>query len=140
MVQDCQIILTDDDADDRCFLAEAFQRNEFKGNLLEAGNGLQLLSLLDTQFAVKKASPDIIILDLNMPILNGYQALNKLKKDNSFQKIPVVVLTSSSKQEDEKWCMEAGCFKYYKKPFHISGYDEIARDILLFIRRWNSCC
>jgi CheY-like chemotaxis protein len=141
MGQDCQIIVTDDDADDRNFLAEAFERNQFRGDLLEAGNGLQLFSILESkQSDAKKIWPDVIILDLNMPVLNGYEVLDRLSQDDGFRNTRVVVLTSSSKKEDETRCTEAGCLKYYKKPFRLSGYDEIARDILSLIRPVNPCC
>ena len=140
MAQGCRIILTDDDADDRFFLAEALERNHFRGDLIEAGNGSELLSILKKQFIVDNVWPNIIVLDLNMPVLNGYQVLEQLKNYNCLPRLSVVVLTSSSKQEDEQWCIEAGCSKYYKKPFHIAGYDDIARDILVSIRQADNCC
>jgi CheY-like chemotaxis protein len=129
-----QIILVDDDADDREFLVEAMLKNRYQGNLLQADNGLALLTMLDsTREEQKSKLPDLIVLDLNMPLLNGYEVLSKLKSDDDYNKIPVVVLTSSAKKEDEEWCKKAGCFKYYKKPYQLSGYDHIANDILTIL-------
>jgi CheY-like chemotaxis protein len=77
--------------------------------------------------------PNLIVLDLNMPLLNGFEVLEMLKNDHYFQKIPVVVLTSSSRMDDEKLCKSAGCLRYLKKPHSISGYDEIAKELLHII-------
>lgn len=133
--QECQIILTDDDIDDRTFLLEALHRNQFNGHCLQAENGQALLHLL--KYTAEEAAnilPDLIVLDLNMPILNGYEVLKQLKDDRSLHTIPVVVLTSSCRPQDETWCQDAGCFKFYRKPFSISGYDSIATDILSILQ------
>lgn len=140
MTTNCQVILTDDDQDDRMFLVEALQNNRFGGYLCEAENGRSLLDMLQL---IKKEPgknlPDLIVLDLNMPQLNGFEVLKMLKNDINFHKIPVVVLTSSSRMEDEKFCKNAGCLGYLKKPHSISGYDVIAKELLTIINTKIVC-
>jgi len=134
MIKKCDVILADDDADDRMFLVEALQDNSFSGHLCEAENGKSLLEILEYKKAnPNKILPYLIVLDLNMPLLNGFEVLKILKNDNDLNKIPVVVLTSSSRKEDENICKNAGCLRYIRKPHSISGYSVIAKELLSII-------
>lgn len=134
MTTNCQVILTDDDSDDRMFLVEALQNNGFSSYLCEAENGRSLFDLL---LSIKNEAgrnlPELVVLDLNMPQLSGFEVLKMLKNDIDFSRIPVVILTSSSRMEDEKFCKNAGCLGYLKKPHSISGYDVIAKELLTII-------
>lgn len=134
MITNCQVIVADDDADDRMFIIQALQDNCFSGYLCEAENGKSLLDILESiKKEADKILPYLIILDLNMPLLNGFEVLQTLKNDSYFYKIPVVVLTTSSRMEDENLCKSAGCLRYIRKPHSISGYDIIAKELLSII-------
>ena len=133
----CLVVIIDDDADDREFIKQALNDNSFKGDTLEAENGLSLIQTLNEK---KEHTPDLLILDLNMPYMSGFEVMTQLNKDPAFSKIPRVILTSSSKNEDSELCNELGCVKYYRKPFTLDGYDEIAVDMLSILRDKNFRC
>lgn len=119
-----QIFITDDDSDDRQFIINALQEDGFHGRLVEFENG-QLLSNFLHKYP--ENLPDLILLDLNMPVKNGFETLRELKSDTNFCKIPVVVLSASTKKEDEQVCFETGCDHFLSKPLDMSGYNNIAQ-------------
>lgn len=89
------------------------------GKRLEV-EGFEVLVAIDGQEALAKAQaehPDLIILDLMRPKLNGYEACTMLKQDTRFQKIPVVLFTAKTQDKDEKLGMACGANAYVRKPF-----------------------
>ena len=75
-------------------------------------------------------SPNIILLDLNMAIMDGFQVLNKLKNNPETVRIPVIVLTASIDAESERRCMAAGAMDYIKKPW---GPAELQERIAIIV-------
>ena len=73
-----------------------------------------------------KDLPNLILLDLNMPIKDGYETLKDLKQDKQLQTIPVMVLTSSTKPADENVCYQLGCEYFHRKPITLSEYSDLA--------------
>ncbi|MBC7848523.1 MAG: response regulator [Chitinophagaceae bacterium] len=141
MPDKCNVILTDDDAEDRDFLIMALERNKFNGSLVEADNGVRLFDILDKcQTASKDELPDLLIIDLNMPFMDGFEVLDKLQHDPELEHIPKVVLSSSSKAEDVQICQQLGCDKFYQKPSTLQGYDVIAKDVLTYLKNNNHTC
>ena len=126
------LFITDDDVDDREFLTAALLQNGFREIIKEFKNGEELMNHL----TANPASPaDLIILDLNMPVKNGYQALKELKENDDFRNIPVIILTSSSKLEDEQYCYNLGCSNFFRKPLSFTGYIRLAEDIISFTKK-----
>jgi CheY-like chemotaxis protein len=121
--REAQIFITDDDADDRGFIINALHRNGFVGELLEFENGEHLSDYLHKY---PKNLPDLILLDLNMPVKNGFDILRELKSDTTFSYIPVVIISASTKKEDEQICLRTGCEHFLSKPFDMAGYNNIA--------------
>jgi CheY-like chemotaxis protein len=80
--------------------------------------------------AVPPGLPSVILLDLNMPLKNGYQSLQDIKRTPALSGIPVIIVTSSANQKDEADCMKLGCNKFFNKPFSLQGYDELINKIL----------
>ena len=68
--------------------------------------------------SVKADRPDLILLDVMMPILNGFQACRQLKDDPQFKNIPVILLTAKSTESDQFWGIEAGADAYITKPYN----------------------
>ncbi len=75
-------------------------------------------------------SPNIILLDLNMPIMDGFQVLHKLKSNPETERIPVIVLTARIDAESERRCMAAGATDYIKKPW---GPAELQERIAIIV-------
>jgi CheY-like chemotaxis protein len=127
-----KILITDDDVDDIELLTDSLHEANFNGEFKVFNNGRELLQHLEQQ---ARNLYSLILLDLNMPVLNGFETLKLLKNDDRFNKIPVIVITSSSKTEDEKFCQELGCEDYYRKPFSLSGYHTLAEKVVNFLGR-----
>jgi CheY-like chemotaxis protein len=125
------ILVAEDDHDDQYFIKDAFNRNCNECDVEFVSNGLELTERLEAgQGSVPPALPSIILLDLNMPLKDGYQALKEIKSTPKLKDIPVVVVTSSTRGEDEKHCKTLGCNNFYHKPLSISEYDDLIRHIM----------
>ena len=89
------------------------------GKRLEV-EGFDVLMAMDGQEGLKKAQaeqPDVIILDLMLPKLNGYEVCTMLKQDARYQKIPIVMFSAKAQEKDEKLGRECGANAYIRKPF-----------------------
>ena len=89
------------------------------GKRLEV-EGFDVLVAMDGQEGLTKAQsehPDLIILDLMLPKLNGYEVCTMLKQDTRYQKTPIVLFTAKTQDKDEKLGMECGANAYVRKPF-----------------------
>ena len=114
------VYLVDDDQDDLDILQEALSQNSYKGPVLPLHNGQRLIDQLNV--ADVSAAPNVIILDLNMPILDGFQTLKKIRIHPAYKSVPVIVLTASSSKEDEIRSFELGCNFYMNKPTKMDEY------------------
>ena len=102
------------------------------GKRLEV-EGFDVTVAMDGQEGLKKAQnevPDVIILDLMLPKLNGYEVCTMLKQDARYQKIPVVLFTAKAQEKDEKIGMECGANAYVRKPFRAQELIEKIRSLI----------
>lgn len=113
------VLIADDDPDDIEMFVEALQELDNHICCLSAGNGHEALQLLNVANAPK---PDIIFLDLNMPKLNGKQCLVKLKQQDKFADIPVIIFTTSKLDDDNEEMRRLGAVDFITKP---SKYSEL---------------
>lgn len=104
------ILVVDDDQDSREYLALCFSHLNYQ--VIEASNGQEALAL------AKSTKPDVIVLDVVMPDLDGYQVCRKLKDDEKTEHIPVVLITVLHKLEDEIRGFEVGAHDYISKPYN----------------------
>ncbi len=123
------ILLADDDEDDRFLVLEAF-RQKFPGSRLTmVEDGEELLEFLERREAylhMPPDMPDLILLDLNMPRIDGRDALRQLKQNPSWRHIPVVVLTTSDAQPDVQRSYIDGANSFITKPSNFHGLLNIA--------------
>src|SRR5215212_2329973 len=101
------IIFADDDADDLELITGFFKQYNRHVNVLEFKDGREVLMFLD-DFALTSNIPLLIVLDINMPRLNGLETLAAIRKHPRYQHIPVVMYTTSSNDEDEEFCRRLG--------------------------------
>ena len=97
--------------------------------------GFDVLVAIDGQEALAKAQtehPDLIILDLMLPKLNGYEVCRLLKFDQKFQHIPIILFTAKAQQQDEVVGKECGADSYLRKPFQA---QELLERIRTLVRR-----
>ncbi|WP_266367466.1 response regulator [Tellurirhabdus rosea] len=124
------ILIADDDADDRMLLEQAFQKAKLTSKLYFVEDGEELLDFLYQRPPYENSMrPSLIILDLNMPRKNGVQALREIKENDQLRQIPVVVLTTSTAEEDILRTYDLGVSSYISKPFDFKSLLEITQTI-----------
>ncbi len=120
------VLIADDDADDRLLLREAFCDSLLPNPLHFAEDGEQLLHSLQRSSDARQPLPALILLDLNMPRLDGHEALVALKGDARLCRIPVVILSTAAEEEAQR-CLEAGADAVIGKPSSYSGLLDVVR-------------
>lgn len=129
-IQRAHILLVEDNEGDVLLTLDAFEECRIKTEISVAKNGREALDFLFMRGAFTKAKrPDLILLDINMPIFNGHQVLQQLKADPSLKKIPVIMLTTSSDQKDIDKAFENHCNGYMKKPLEVSEFLKVVLKI-----------
>lgn len=124
MTREKLILYVDDDQDDREFLLEAVRSTDPEVKVIIAENGLEALRFLDSVKHTSDALPCLIVLDLNMPFLDGKETFSRLKQDGKLQSVPVIVFSSSEKPDDKAMFNRQG-IEYFTKPSDISGFRSI---------------
>jgi CheY-like chemotaxis protein len=123
------ILMADDDADDRKFTQDALLESRLVNDLHFVEDGVQLLDYLRGRGAYAAAGsaprPGLILLDLNMPKMDGREALKEIKADPLLRQIPVVVLTTSKAEEDILRSYEFGANSFIAKPVTFEGLVKV---------------
>jgi CheY-like chemotaxis protein len=125
-----EILLVDDDPGDVRLTVEALKQTKMHTNLSFARDGIEALAFLRRQGKFSDAPcPDIILLDLNMPRKDGREVLSEIKQDPDLRHIPVVVLTTSSDEEDimRSYHLHANC--YVTKPVDLQQFMKVVSSI-----------
>jgi CheY-like chemotaxis protein len=126
------ILMADDDPDDRMLMKEALEENNLPHSILFVEDGAELLDYLHRsgKFTVGPTMiPDLILLDLNMPKIDGREALSKIKSNATLRRIPIVVLTTSSADEDIINAYDLGVNSFICKPARFNELVDVAREI-----------
>lgn len=127
------ILLVEDNEGDIILTLDAFEESKVKTKISIARNGKEALDFLfkrGTYSEVKK--PDLILLDINIPIYNGHEVLQQIKTDSNLKKIPVIILSTSSNQKDIDQSYENHCNSYVKKPLNMEDFLEAILKIEAF--------
>ncbi|MBT3483309.1 MAG: response regulator [Opitutales bacterium] len=121
--------IADDDEDDRLLCKEAFEEGRVLIELTFSVDGMDLLDYLRRdgkyEYLKEERLPDLILLDLNMPRMNGYEALAEIKADPKFRRIPTVVMTTSTAQKDVLATYDLGANSFISKPVSFSELVKI---------------
>ncbi len=123
------ILLVEDDVVDAMTVARALRDINVTNELHVAGNGEEALDFLRDP---SNDIPCIILLDLNMPRMNGIEFLHVVKQDDALKRIPVVVLTSSREEQDRLDSFNLGVAGYMLKPVDYQQFVETVRTIDLY--------
>lgn len=125
------ILMADDDADDRMLTEEALIESRVLNELHFVKNGVELLDYLNGRngFSGRERHPlpGLILLDLNMPLMDGHEALENIKKDPLLKRIPVVILTTSKIEEDMLKGYDLGAASYITKPVTFDVLVDLMR-------------
>lgn len=127
------LLLVDDDEGDVFMMSELLQEMQLPIELHAVSNGLQAMAYLRQEAPYQQASrPDMVLLDLNMPRMDGRQVLSEVRSDPSLCGLPIVVLTTSQARPDIDTCYETGCNAYLVKPFGIDGMTDMVKRLEQF--------
>ena len=126
MIKSLNILLIEDDAIEVMKFNRVLKTLNLNHKIIEANNGEEAIDILKT----KEIIPDIIILDLNMPKLNGIEFLTILKEDEFLKYIPSIILTTSSNHKDMLECYKIGIAGYVLKPLKYEDYVDRIKKML----------
>lgn len=119
------ILLVEDNDGDILLIQEAFEEAKVANNLKVVKDGEKALNYLQKKGGfIDAASPDLIILDINLPRMNGHEVLKEIKESDEFKQIPVIMLTTSSSEIDvvKSYKNHANC--YITKPVDVEDFFE----------------
>lgn len=132
-VRPITILMAEDDPDDRLLTTEALAENRLANDLHIVNDGVELLDYLYRRGPYAELAdsprPGLILLDLNMPKMDGREALLAIKADPELRTIPVVVLTTSRAEEDIIESYQIGASSYISKPVTFDGLVDAMRTL-----------
>ena len=124
------ILYAEDDFDDFESIKEALDQLSDQHVLLQANNGKEAVSFIENATVL----PSLIVLDLNMPVMDGKEVLLWLKERDGYKNIPVMIFTTSSREEDVKLCQKHGC-TFFRKPTLYRDLLHVAQTMLNLCER-----
>ncbi|MDO8965009.1 response regulator [Algoriphagus sp.] len=128
------ILLVEDNEGDIILTLDAFEESKIKTNISVVKNGQEALDFLFRRGEYTEVEkPDLVLLDINIPIFNGHEVLRQIKTTDFLKKIPVIMLTTSSSQKDVNQAYENHSNSYVKKPLDM---DEFLEAILKIEEFW----
>lgn len=129
-----KILLIEDNEGDIVLTLDAFEESKIKTDVSVVKNGEEALDYLFKRGEyLNSIKPDLILLDINIPIFNGHEVLKEIKSDSELKKIPVIILTTSSNPKDVNLSYENHCNSYVKKPLDM---EEFLKAILKIEEFW----
>ena len=132
------ILLVEDNEGDILLTQDAFEESKINTEISVARNGQEALDFLYNRGAFTKVKkPDLILLDINLPIYNGHEVLKQIKTDPNLKKIPVIMLTTSAFSNDIGQAYDNNCNSYVKKPLDMDEFIDAILKIEIF---WLELC
>ena len=116
------VLIIEDNPKNRKIMADLLRVHGYK--YIEAEEGEKGCTL------AKEKKPDLILMDIQLPVLDGYEATRRLKNDPETKDIPIVVVTSFAMRHEEERAQEAGCDDYLSKPIDIHKFIEVVKKYL----------
>jgi CheY-like chemotaxis protein len=134
-VRSLQILVVDDDDADALMISEALEATDSNATVERVSDGREALDYLRREGKFGSAHrPDLILLDLNMPRMDGRETLAAIKSDDRLKAIPVVILTTSGAAPDIESSYQHRANAYVTKPFGLDDFEKTVRQIDRFYR------
>jgi two-component system response regulator len=131
------ILIAEDDDEDYFLTEKAFQKSKIVNTIVRVKNGVELLDYLQNKNEFNDKNiyphPTLILLDLNMPLMDGRTALSEIKKNPDLNHIPVAILTTSKEEEDIVSSYKIGACSFLRKPVK---FDNFVNVLLDFQKYW----
>lgn len=125
-----RILLVEDDADDELFAIKAIGKCEIKTTIEVVRDGAEAIDYLFRRNISEVELPELILLDINLPIVSGLEVLKELKQNPQTSQIPVVIMSSSSEHSDVTTAYELGANSYIRKPVDFSDFSTLIERLL----------
>jgi CheY-like chemotaxis protein len=133
LVERRRFFLLDDDKDEAEIYNEIINESKLPIELHHFSKGPQMFDHLQ-----KNRPPHIFIVDLNLPGLSGVESIRRLKKDELYKNIPVVICTSILSHEKLEEGISAGAARYFLKPYNFSGYKSLLEELYSSVTKKNN--
>jgi two-component system response regulator len=135
-MNDRPILLVEDNPDHRELTLMTLAENKVRNEVVVAADGLEALDYLFASGAHAgrdpRAAPALILLDLKLPKINGIEVLRRVREDERTRYVPVVILTSSSEEEDVVASLESGANSYVRKPVDFARFVERLQQLQIY--------
>ncbi len=129
-------LLVEDDEIDVMALKRAFKNNHIQNKLDIASDGVQALDMLYGRNNVPQVCPDLILLDINMPKMNGLELLKTIRSDSKLKSLSVIVLTTSDNEKDKMEAYNLNVAGYILKPVQVDSFIGI---MAIINKYWMLC-
>ncbi len=127
-----KIIIVEDSAADAKTLRVALARRDPDIETIVLEDGVRAIEYFSKFVNNQNEPPDLVLLDLNLPIVSGFEVLEFLKSDPQLKKLPVIVLSGSSSQHEIELCYAAGANSYFCKPTGIQQVFDMAAQLVTY--------
>ena len=132
--KDTRILLVEDNPDDIELTLKAFEKHNLANDIIVARDGEEALDILfhrDKESAGEQ-TPDLILLDLKLPKVDGMEVLRQVKNNSGTKFIPVIILTSSKEEKDLVESYRLGVNSYIQKPVNFEKFAEVVKQVGLY--------
>lgn len=126
------ILLVEDNPDDEALTLRALRKNNIKNEVVVARDGAQALELLLQDAHERSRLPEVVLLDLKLPKLDGIEVLRRLRAEERTRMLPIVILTSSREEQDLLASYRLGANSYVRKPIDFDQFTEAVRQLGLY--------
>jgi two-component system, response regulator len=130
------ILLVEDNPDDEALTLRALQKNNIKNEVVVARDGVEALDYLfgNGKYSGRdtNVTPQVVLLDLKLPKIDGLEVLRRLRADDRTKLLPVVILTSSNEEQDRLTGYDLGANSYVRKPVDFNQFIDAVRELGLY--------
>jgi CheY-like chemotaxis protein len=133
-----RFLLVEDDADHADLIRRSFNQNNVANTIDHVSDGEAAMAFLRQESPYESAQrPDVILLDLRLPKLDGHEVLRRIKADEHLRTIPVVVLTTSQAEIDRAHAYSSHANSYLVKPVDFDQFHKLVVDLQMYWAVWN---
>jgi len=130
------ILLVEDNPDDEALTLRALKQNQIMNQVVVAHDGVEALAFLfgegDGAEAGNHANPQVVLLDLKLPKLDGFEVLRRIRSDPRTSRLPVVILTTSNEEQDRMKGYDLGANSYVRKPVEFGEFTLAVKQLGLY--------
>jgi two-component system response regulator len=123
------ILLVEDNRDDEALMLRSLKMNDIRNEVVIARDGKQALDYLLGTARDRQELPALVLLDLKLPKIDGFEVLRRIRAEERTRFLPVVILTSSNEEQDLVKGYSSGCNSYVRKPVNFDEFLQAARQL-----------